>query len=199
MAAIENLCHRALVLASGKCVCDADVRSAVSRYLALSQSQSAGDSRVADDHREGTGVIRFQEARFFDDTTGDQLNELRAGQRIRFQLTYQVVDRRYIGKSLKVGLGFLDEFGQFKFAVNNSAVDFPLTVADPGVVEGVIHRFPLSPGMYHCFIHSSVGDTKADHIPNAIRIDVLSGDFFGTGKFPAAKRHGVYVPYTWIT
>jgi lipopolysaccharide transport system ATP-binding protein len=170
----------------------------VNSYLALSQAQSAGESRVDGSDREGSGAIRFREVRFFDDQSQAQLPELRAGQRIRFQLTYEVVDPQSVGKGLNVGLGFLDDFGQFKFAVNNSAVGFPLAVTDRGVVEGVISRFPLSPGAYFCFIYSRVGGVEADHVPHAIRIDVLGGDFYGTGKLPARNRRGVYVPYEWI-
>jgi hypothetical protein len=37
----------------------------------------------------------------------------------------------------------------------------------------------------------------ADRIDNAAKLEVISGDFFGTGKLPAKKNRAVLVDHQW--
>jgi lipopolysaccharide transport system ATP-binding protein len=198
LAAVESLCRRAVVLSAGNVVCDQAPGIAIARYFALSQSPGGGQAEITTDHRDGTGRVRFHSLAFFDGSTGERLQQIRTGQTIRFRLGYRVADPSCMGKPLKVGLGFQDEFDHLKFAVNNEAVGFPLVVSEHGYVEVVVPRFPLSDGLYYCYIYSEVSGTKADFVPRAAPVDVLRGDYYGTGKLPAEGKRGLCVPYDWI-
>lgn len=198
MAAVESLCRRVVVLAAGNVVCDQHPTTAIARYIALAQSPNDGQTGITTDHRDGTGRVRFHNLAFFDASTSEPLQQIRTGQTIRFRLGYRIADPSCKGKPLKVGLGFQDEFDHLKFAVNNEAVDFPLAVSEDEYVEVIIPRFPLCEGRYYCYLYCEVSGTKADFVPRAAPVDVVRGDFYGTGKIPAEGKRGLCISYDWV-
>jgi lipopolysaccharide transport system ATP-binding protein len=157
MAAIISLCSRALLLKDGCIGYDDNANETIDYYLSQVRAEPTNGANLS--YRNGgrrNAPIRFSEINFFDAETMVKLTTLRSGQSILVRIKYRVIDSNVIGAKLHIGVGFLDLFNQRKFSVNNEAIGFSLSVADAGVVELLIPRFPLSEGRYQCYLHSKV-------------------------------------------
>ncbi len=196
MAAILSLCERCFVVDKGQIITDTKAKMAVDRYLSMiseEQSNSASIFHLAS--REGNQRLRFCEINFLDPDTKENLSLLRAGQSIIIRVKYQVLDPTAFGQDLKLGCGFLDMFDQFKVGMNSEAVGANLSVSADGIVDFVIPKFPLSQGRYFVYLYAEINQIASDWVRNAISVDVVKGDFYGTGKLPVESASLVYIPY----
>jgi lipopolysaccharide transport system ATP-binding protein len=74
----------------------------------------------------------------------------------------------------------------------------PETDFAEGVASCLIQKLPLSPGVYT--INVAIGtndDPFRDHIPNAYQFEVMSSDYYGTGKIPESNHGVVFIDASW--
>jgi hypothetical protein len=60
-----------------------------------------------------------------------------------------------------------------------------------------ISKFQLVPGRYTMTLYSTVRDDLADWIRGAIMFEVQPGDYYGTGRLPAADQGQFLADYTF--
>jgi lipopolysaccharide transport system ATP-binding protein len=81
-----------------------------------------------------------------------------------------------------------------------------LTIADPvtlpssGTIRCLIPRLPLSQNLYLLTLFLEVNREIEDWVINAIELEVIDGDFYGTGRvYPEGWRgKGVLVNHQWV-
>jgi hypothetical protein len=61
---------------------------------------------------------------------------------------------------------------------------------EEGIVECRIPHLPLAAGSYIINLNAQVRAERADYVPQAASIDVLEGDFFGSGQRPKVWKSG---------
>lgn len=66
-----------------------------------------------------------------------------------------------------------------------------------GVVECILHRFPLVSGLYSVSVLIYGNGEYYDHIVSAFQIQVTDGDFYGTGKTSKAASAPVLLEHHW--
>ena len=74
--------------------------------------------------------------------------------------------------------------------------DFP-QVGPHGKFVAQIQKLPLMPGRYTVNLYAEVNGVLADWITEAAFIDVVEGDFFGSGYLSPSSHGGVVVPHGW--
>ncbi len=193
MAAVENLCSRGIVLESGTVVRDADVDTAIHRYMASGHALVSDISfsvAKADEVAETFGLTRLQIA----DGSGRPATSFPVGGAVTFTLTYRLPQDQ---RDIRCFIDIHSERGE-KIAVLGNYMQDGRTFDASGECAFVcsIPSLPLVPGSY--FV--SVGCRSASfrqRLELLCRFEILAADIFGTGRLPEAGWGLLALPAHW--
>ncbi len=197
LAAVRDLCSRALLLEQGAVLIDASPDEVIETYRARASARA--ELPLADRaDRGGNGRIRFTrlEVRAGEPPSGD-LHPV-TGQPVEFALSYVTPSRDALTRVV-VALTFVDEHGGLVFTCDTRLLNanFP-KLASAGEVVCRIPRLPLASGRYRVNLWSTVADEVADQVESAAAFFVEPGSFYGTGRTTIAVKHGaVLVDHEW--
>ena len=199
MLAIENLCERTILLEAGKKIADGETASVVRRYMDGFQKPDQRSS-LSEANRKGRGRVRFVSVGF-EDEDGNAVEQGKSGRQLTVVLNYQSAQPQTLGHVYRIGLTFANKMGQVLFncateVSSTDTVDLPPT----GSVRCVIPRLPLSQSEYLITLFLEVNREVEDWIEGALTLQVLDGDFFGSGKiYPEGWQGlGVLVSHYWV-
>ena len=194
MAAVKNLCTRAIVLENGTSVFEGATDEAVDFYLSQNKIQESIPLDERKD-RSGNGDFLFKDISIVNEKNEKQLNLL-SGESYKIQICSET---RVKQANLKVRVQFVDNKGSIRFLCNNYFVDataFNLEATKNNVIEYFIPKFPLPKGNYTIQLSCFSSDGLQDDIESALSFNVVGGDFFKSGKEQISKE-GVLVDYTF--
>ena len=86
------------------------------------------------------------------------------------------------------------------FSLSSAMVDTrKIRMSGDGRIDFMVRDWPLSSGSYHVNVYIESDRVVQDHINDASVIEVINGDFYGTGKvLPEGGRTGsVMVKHSW--
>ncbi|MBA4385690.1 MAG: ABC transporter ATP-binding protein, partial [Anaerolinea sp.] len=198
MAAVLNLCDRAVLLDSGKIVATGATDNIVRHYLEGLRVNAPQDL-ASHKERQGRGRVRFIRV-CFEDGEGNPIEQGISGQPLVIALEYQAKDDRPL-QNCRISAAVYDSLGQVLFNCSSELTNsVPITLPPGGSIRCVIPRLPLSQGQYLVSLFIEVNREVEDWIQGAAALSVVDGDFFGTGKlYPEGWRgKGVLVPHQWI-
>jgi len=182
MAAVQGLCHSAILLADGHCTAKGSVDAIVHEYLQkMNQLAVVPLGRRTD--REGSGDIRFSsvtlEGRGKEEVVAFQCG---AEATLRLEADCFITDAR----NVVLSVGINDEMGQRVLLLKSDLIgtEIPELTFGRHNFRFTIPRMPLVPGRYRLTLHALINGIVADWIRNASLFDVEGGDFYGTGRFP---------------
>jgi len=197
MAAVSNLCQKAIMLENGVMTESGPAQDIVAKYM-----QSANKTSLV---RLGDRIDRGgnQEVRFvaFDlrDSLGHSIQCVFSGQDINIALHYESKVQKAIKKA-SVYIIVLGKFDEILFQLSSNVTGNEFQNLPPkGVFVCNIPKLPLQPGIYQVSLYCNVDKKDADWVPNAGTLVVESGDFFGTGKLPGSDKGYHLVQHSWRT
>ena len=197
LAAVQNLCRRAVLLEHGLLVADGPSEAIVPRYVAL--SSSVADVSLANrQDRAGTALVRMTSVSLTDGD-GAAVAAFRCGAAARLVLRYDNLAGRTL-KNAQIDVGIDDAAGQ-RVALLSSGFtsDSPLELdADVDTIEVRIDRMPLMPGRYAFTLYFAVNGEAVDWVQNAGFFDVEAGDFFRTGKVLTRVHGSVLIDHRFV-
>jgi lipopolysaccharide transport system ATP-binding protein len=195
MAAIQNLCNRAVALRAGKLVDDGDTASVISTYLRPTLSEAGSIFSSENPDRYGTGAVRFLQVKVLDEE-GVVSNQVESGKPYRLEIEYYV--EKPVG-GFHFSIAFVNTHGVSVFALNTKFYNVRLSNAEGGhTVTCLIERNCLAIGDYQVSIAAYYDDEVFDSIPDCISLNVPQSSFYPNGSLPASKNL-VYVDHTWLT
>ncbi len=197
-AAMLNLCSRGILLERGKLVADGSIEPVIQQYLKSLRAATPWDLASYKD-RQGKGRVRFTSVRF-EDEHGAAIEQGVSGRPLVVKLTYRSADQRPL-PNCRASVTFFDALGQVLFNCSSELViNDPITLPAVGTIRCVVPQLPLSQNQYLLTLFLEVNREIEDWILNAIELDVVDGDFYGTGRlYPEGWRgRGVLVPHQWI-
>ena len=185
MAAIENLCTRAVVLNQGQLLYDGTSKDAIQYYLnSLSTRSGTGHVVELDDVGDRRSLLAPLLKRLEFLTENEQpLNEgLGIGSRLKVRVHF---DLPKATSTFNIGLGFNNVYGQRIFTAHSLFEPNHWEDERSGrqVLVCEIPSFTLTPGEYTVKVWLDL-KTEADAIEDAAKITVLESDFYGTGRVP---------------
>ena len=198
MAAVENLCQRALVLHQGKVQYIGSQTEAITQYL-RSFSNSLVSIRDRKD-RQGSGEVRVVAIELRDEK-GNILNAVKSGQTIDIYLYFE----NYSDVNLTNILVGLLVSTQLEFPVflqhNRLTQESFGTLPSYGAFVCRISRLPLTPStykiMYSVMANNGLDGTYIDALEDAIELTVIDGDFYGSGEVPKSIFGVCLVEANW--
>ncbi|MBM3942641.1 MAG: ABC transporter ATP-binding protein [SAR202 cluster bacterium] len=194
MAAIRNLCSRAIVLESGRLVCDAAPEEAIAQYLTSVREVGQPDASTAEPVETGSGRVRIlrgkAESPFGEDNT------VLAGAPARFIIWYRAAEHQSLVK-LGLIITVSDSNGVNIFSchtgMNQSFSDLPAA----GKIVCQVNQIPLIPGEYMAHIVLKDDAGVAAQVNNAIKLRVVDDGSFGLVDLLPPMWGTVVVPHQW--
>jgi lipopolysaccharide transport system ATP-binding protein len=193
MAAIRNLCSRAVVLRGGRLAFIGDIDEAVEQYLSRDAGELVGDLRRRRD-RAGSGQIRATSLSIRNHR-GELTRSVRPNEPfevvVAVESTTALID---VNASIDVQLGdgtpittLHSMFRNERFRVGAGAGTFSCHVAG----------LPLKPDTYLLNVVIGGPHTLHDYVQRAVSLEIAPVDVFGTGHLPQRGQGPLLVDYRW--
>ena len=181
LAAMASLCSRTVVLDSGRVLVDGGTEQALATYLASVDTIVSTPWAQRSD-RGGVGPARFLNWDLID-AHGTKATTCSSGDRLSLQLLI-ACPANEVTRNVHLSIwlrGLSDEPLCYLTTLVGGALELEGPVAS---VVCDVPTLPLQPGRYRFDLLCSTGGTLADRIDRAGVLDVVGGDFFGTGRLP---------------
>lgn len=184
MAAVMGLCQRAFLLETGHKNADGPVAEVVSRYSNLLGQTHEGDLTSIRD-RGGTGMARISRI-WWTDSQGVELGTLQSGQIVQLWLAYEASKPLHNPVFL---VGVYDSLSHRVFFLDSSeSGGLPDRLPRGGIARCQIDNLPLPAGSYRLNLAILARNELLDHVIHAAQVQVMAGDFFGTGVLKTHMR-----------
>lgn len=195
MAAIQNLCDKALVLKKGKVDFPAgDVSLAVKHYMKSAQENSKVDLESRTD-RQGQGNMKIMGFEMLDNE-GQLLQSVITGQSVKFRIRYRGNSDSF--SNVTAGIAIYGDDGILYSLLGN---EFSMGVFNKAQKEGTItcsiEKLPIVSGTYFLNLTICQNGIIEDWIQEAVTIEIEDGDFYGTGKLVPTTHRSVLIPNKW--
>ena len=181
MAAIQYLCKKCILLASGKVVCSGSIEEVLNSYLS-SGLRNMGEPLSLRTDRQGSGLARI--VNFSLITQSKNPETAFCNEPIVFKIVYESVLKYFKGRLL---LSFRNVFGAAViFLDSNTIKNFPEKL--PAAAEIIVRlskEFGLMPGRYTVNIALLIDENMADYVVDVTALNIDIGDFFGKGTLPS--------------
>jgi lipopolysaccharide transport system ATP-binding protein len=180
MVAVSALCHTGLVLSGGLVAFRGKAQAAIDFYDSARQSVPREIELRLRSDRSGSGRLRFTSVSFRT-AGGEQTPAVRCGAPLVVAVSYEA-DSSEALRNVTISIPFYGAGGQavFNCWTRLTGQDFD-TLPPAGVILLEIPRVPLRAGAYTINLWCEVNGVQADWIQEAAQIEVLEGDYYGTG------------------
>lgn len=196
LPAILHLCPRALLFEAGRLVLDGAASGVVERYLqSLNETPSARlETRT---ERRGNGRLRFYGFAVLANRNDRPVLVAACGQPLRMLVAYRANDQTPL-RNVHVAIGIYGRYGEKLLHLSTSLVgdDFP-TLPAQGTLVCRLPRLPLQPGRYHVNLWANVEGELADWLEGAASLDVVGGDYYGSGRLPPPGQGYFLADHSW--
>ncbi len=181
MEAILSLCPRTIWLDNGAIRDEGPSEEIVRKYLAAMHEVRTQTDIADRTDRKGSRAALFTDFRLQDES-GQVIGAVPTGDTVDFVLSYVAPDGPI--NDVSVWFWLRDPFTGRRLITCWSYLtgqDF-MALPEKGELICRVPNFPLSPGQYSVDLSIRVERNTADKLLNAAKIDVVPGDFFGTGR-----------------
>jgi lipopolysaccharide transport system ATP-binding protein len=196
MSAIQHLCSQVLVLDAGQIRFIGDTQEGIVHYLTMFNTIEDGEMNLSLHPNRRKGAVPILRKIRLLDKNNVAKSQFMSGELVRIELT---CDRPSALAQPHFGIGVDDWVGTriFSLLTRNAGVQLAPSTGSFKVICQ-INELPLVPGQYTLSLSvGTVHETLLDALDNAVAIRVEAGDFFGSGKLPAANLGRVLVRSEW--
>ena len=193
MAAVENLCTRALVLKDGRVDFHGEVKEGIQHYHAYFGGSEGINLEGA--ARTGDGRARISDV-WFSDAEGNRLQILRSGQHVKLNICVEPNANNCRNLHLAAGITTLRDEGVLHLSTETSGMVIS-KLDSRRVFTCSLSKLPLRGGYYSMNFFLSIGGIIADYMLDAFRFQIEDADFYGTGKLPPEGYPYFLADYSW--
>jgi lipopolysaccharide transport system ATP-binding protein len=190
LAAVSAICSTAIYLRDGEIATRGTTRQVIDHYVDDVKSTARVDLRSRAD-RHGDGRIRFMEIRVGGGSG------VRTGDDCEISISYEGDPGAGAARVALAVYGALVE-PIFQCATDVSG-EVMIELTANGAFTCTIPKLPLSPGHYTISVFCEIDGEVADWVQHAAVLEVVEGDFFGTGRLPSQAHGTFYVDHTWTS
>lgn len=193
MAAVENLCSKALVLKDGRVDFQGSVQEGIQHYHAyFGESEGINLEGAA---RTGDGRARISDV-WFSDAEGNRLPLLKSGQDVQLHICVDPVTETCRNLILAAGITTLQGEGVLHLSTETGGLVVQHFDAR-SVFTCNLPRLTLRGGYYSMNLFLSSNGVVADWLQDALRFQVEDADFYGTGKLPPEGYSTFLADFSW--
>jgi len=196
MTAIQNLCTRCILMERGHLIREGRTADVVNAYMSQGAELATADLSLRAD-RSGNGDVRVTSVDLRDDN-GNVITEAIAGTNVIVSLGFAV--RQGVVLSDCVVCVSIEKDLKEYFSMSSALVDRrQMKLSGRGRIDFLVPNWPLMGGRYHVSFYVGSSHGMQDSIDDAAVIEVIDGDFYGTGKLHHEGWQGtaVLVSHSW--
>lgn len=196
MAAIKSLCTKGILLTQGCVQLEGFVDEVISAYLSSQKDNNLVNLGDRID-RTGGNLLRFTGISLLNGSN-ETVTNITSGDAIKFAISYTCPEKQSL-KNVSVSIRIEDMLDQYVFtlATEFTGDDFKLLPLD-GTIVCRVPTVQLVSGEYKIYLWCSSNGEVVDAIENATSFFVVKSNVYGSGKFPAKHKHGLFVvPHSW--
>jgi lipopolysaccharide transport system ATP-binding protein len=196
MAAITNLCHKAILLSNGMLSKEGTPSHVIEYYLtALSHTFSV--SLIERTDRQGLGEIISRSIECLDKKE-NKIEYAISGQDLIIRLYYKSKENKIFKNSL-VCLDIRKDESILMLLSTELVSTRQLDLCGDGYIDFIIPELPLSSSTYYLTSFIQTNGIVQDWVERAAKISVVDGDFYGTGRnYPQGwEGQVVLVKHDW--
>jgi lipopolysaccharide transport system ATP-binding protein len=179
MAAVENLCHRGIVLAQGRMVFDGPANDAIGHYMRALAEAGTWDLRSRED-RKGEGKVRIVRLGISGDR-GGECSALPVGADVRLEVGYDGGAADVANPRIVIGVYDSLGVGITRFDTD-VAPGLARLLPNAGSIACHVRGMSLTPGRYFLNIALFSNGAMQDHVVAAATFEIVESDYFETGK-----------------
>lgn len=195
MAAVENICERVILLQHGKIVDQGETQVVISNYLLSSNNVNEKNLLSEDIRRKGKGEVKISNITIRN-LKNEEIDLIASGMGMKIVVKYQS-NYPNVQDGL-IGLGIHDHLGGALFKCRNDVIGLKWEVLpNSGSIECVIPKLPLVPGKYSISAGITIQGVLEDVIFDAHHFQVVSGDYYKTGKIPRVHEGKFLADYAF--
>ena len=196
MAAISNLCQKGILLDTGQIISQGNINTVVNDYVGAYQDPFHSPSLKRRSDRKGNGTVKFVSF-FAQSDLRSNKNTLCSGEEVKFIAEYESSNGKPL-RNVSVSIPFYNLMGQHMFMCWTRTTNLDFEEIPPyGRFIIKIPKFPLLEGRYFLNLWCEVNGQLADWVKEALVIDVVDGDYFGTGQLIPKGHGGMLVRHMW--
>jgi lipopolysaccharide transport system ATP-binding protein len=196
MAAVSNLCRKAIFLDDGKIVSTGDSSTVIEQYLSfVSHKASIPLSERKD--RNGAGEMKITSVDLMDEK-GEIIEHPSSGRELVIRMHYRSNTEKTFRNS-KVSAVIIKDEIPFMLLATDLVERKQLDLSGEGYIEFIVPDLPLSKGIYHITTFIESGKEIQDWVHGAAEMSVIDGDYYGTGRLypPGWAGKNVLVKHKW--
>jgi homopolymeric O-antigen transport system ATP-binding protein len=196
MAAVENLCKRAIWIADGQVKEDGDAKEIIRAYLNGFETLGKQSLELENvKQRWGTGQVRFLKMEFLE-KDGSEKGVIHSGDALRVRFHYEC--QRDIPE-LHFGFRIYSNLGVLLSDIHtwSTAQAVPLAPKGRGRIDLEVDCLNLMPGTYYASVWVTSFGEWHDVLENVAKIDLETTDYYGTGRGVEARFGLVFFPFRW--
>lgn len=197
MAAVSSLCSRVIVIDEGRIVFNGDTEEGIAKYLETYGTASAEVTFDKSTERKGEGPVRFTSFRI-ESGKGDTVSSVSTGGQLDFVLEYESSEPLST-HSVVATIGVNRQIGTDLFTLMSSVAGADFSNMPPrGSLRCSIEKLPVASGNFPVSLMLEVDGRISDWIVGAANLEVVAGDFYGSGKTLPQSRNPILVEHTWL-
>ncbi|HZQ46802.1 MAG TPA: ABC transporter ATP-binding protein [Verrucomicrobiae bacterium] len=190
MAAIENLCHRAILLKNGRITENGPAPEIIRRYVA-GISNRVNVSLADRTDRKGAGEVRVTTVETLDGQE-QPIQYLVSGQTTVFRVHYSCTASRTL-KNCRVIITVRKDDRPYIMLSTEVVRTQQLDLSGDGHLDYTVPDLPLSAGEYGLDFYIESNGTMQDALVCGFPMSVIDGDFYGSGRNYPEGWQGQYV------
>jgi lipopolysaccharide transport system ATP-binding protein len=194
---LQALCNKGLVLNKGEVSLNVSSSELAIKHYMLLANQTARTAIKDRLDREGEGKIRVSDIKF-SNSNNQKIEELITGQELFIHISYQCLNS-FVGQKISVALAFYGDDGILYTVLNSEHTGITYdNIKGSGEFVCQINKLPFMEGNY--FINVSINENgiTQDWIQEATTINVIAGDFYGTGKINPTSHKSILIDNSWL-
>jgi len=196
MAAIQNLCSQALVLAHGSVLFLGATEEGIQKYMEDFLISQGGEIELGSHPARRSGSLPLLKKVYLRDRNGTAKDRFSSGDQLRIEL---VIDPIVPLLNPQFGIGIDDWTGTrvFSLATYLSNSSLP-ALKGPCTVVCYLNELPLAPGRYSLSLSAGTPyNVLIDNLDRVVSFEVEPSDFYGNGKFCIPSLGRVLVRSHW--
>lgn len=197
MAAIENLCSRAILFDQGAIAFNGNVNECITAYMDTGSSTNSSDVDLTSHPARDLGALPLLKRVRLLDKDHNLKDRFVCGEPMKIEFSFE---RPASLGNPQFGVGVNDWMGARVFSITTYFSDSSLPALNgQSKVVCEIESLPLAPGRYTLSLSMGTLETLlVDNLENAVSFDVESVDFYGNGRVPEASFGRVLVRSRWL-
>lgn len=194
LAAITNLCQRAILIEKGSITFSGEAEDVVFQYM--NSNRNSGSSKSIFQGLQINEQPKFNSIDVIN-AKGEHVDTVFSGEDVFVELGYASTRTEPL-EQVSVSLIASNEFGENMFCCWSDLVTSKFSNLPPtGKLVCRIPKLPLIPGNYHLSFNLVVETKTTDKLSQACELTVVEGNYFRTGKLPPRKLGSFYVEHDW--